>query len=149
MLYIFIGLGLLTTAISLYLFNISAGFQYLSIGFFMFFIYTFGKGCLMYIVSNKRLNYFINMTDLGSQSVKEEIQYSAYRINKKKTSRRIYIYTTVICSIIAFAGIFSPYKSIMMGTAIPIALISGIEFSIGLLTEFRLKEYHRVLEKKR
>jgi hypothetical protein len=46
-------------------------------------------------------------------------------------------------------GIFSDSKSIIMGTLIPIALFSGIEFCISLLTEFRLWEYNRHLEKTR
>lgn len=147
MFYIFIGLVLLVFAVGLYYFTISPGFQYLSIGLFMFFIYSTGKGLGMYFIARKRSSFYIGKKELDMYTIKEEIQYTDFRIEKKQTNRRIYIYATVISSVVAFMGIFSPYKSIMMGTSIPIALISAIEFSVGLLTEFRLREYHRVLKK--
>jgi hypothetical protein len=66
---------------------------------------------------------------------------------KKSRNRRIYIYLTALGIVMSFLGIFSESKSIIMGTMIPIALFSGIEFGISLLTEFRLWEYTRHLEK--
>ena len=79
--------------------------------------------------------------------IKEEQNYTNYRIQKKNTNRRRYIWILIISCIISFTGIFLSQKSLLMGTAIPIALISGIELSIGLLTEFRLREYQRILKK--
>lgn len=147
MFYIFTGLVLLIFAVGLHYFLHTPGFQYLSIGFFMFCIYSVGKGILMYIVSRKRFLFYLKKQSLNNHLLGEEITYTDFRIKKKQTNRRIYMYITIFSCFIAFWGIFSPYKSIMMGTAIPVALISSIEFSIGLLNEFRLREYFRILQK--
>ena len=77
----------------------------------------------------------------------EEMEYTKFRLEKKSRNRRVYIYLTVIATILSFVGAFSDSKSLIMGTMIPIALFSGIEFSISLLTEFRLWEYTRHLNK--
>ena len=145
MFYIFIGFIFFVCSLGLYYFTISAGFQYLSIGLFMFFIYSTGKGISLYLISKKSLAFYSERQFIDSNLMNEEIKHTEFRLQKKQTNRRVYIYVTVISCLIAFLGIFSPFKSIMMGTAIPVALISAIEFSIGLLTEFRLREYHRVL----
>jgi hypothetical protein len=79
--------------------------------------------------------------------VTEEIRYTKFRIDKKKQGRRLHVYSIVLGSIVAFLGIFSSEKGLIMGTCIPVVLLSGIEFGVGLLTEFRLWEYLRVLEK--
>jgi hypothetical protein len=147
MFYIMTGMILFVFAAVLYYFNISLGFQYLSIGFFMFFIYSTGKGLLMYHISRKRWLFYEKMHDLDPTAKKEELEYTNFRIEKKQTNRRIYVYALVFFCVAAFAGIFSIHKAIIMGTSIPIALVSGIEFSVGMLTEFRLREYCRILMK--
>lgn len=147
MFYVMTGLILFIFSAGLYYFNISPGFQYLSIGFFMFFVYCAGKGFFMYHISRKRWLFYHNQNELGHLIIQDEINYTNYRIEKKQFNRRIYVYAVIFFSTAAFLGIFSPHKSIIMGTSIPIALISGIELSIGMLTEFRLREYHRILGK--
>ena len=87
------------------------------------------------------------MTDISLKLLKDEAAYTEYRISKKNKNRRVYIYTLVVACFLSFAGIFVDQKSLIMGTFIPIALISGIELCIGLLTEFRLREYYRILIK--
>jgi hypothetical protein len=145
--YLFVGIILLLFAAILYYFTISQGFRFLSIGFFMFFIYCLGKGAVMFYISSQRYSFYKNIETLDPKQIAEETQYTKYRIAKKNTNRRRYIYTIVISCMVAFAGIFSQQKAILMGTSIPIALIAGIEFSIGLLTEFRLREFYRLLLK--
>lgn len=147
MFYIMTGMILFVFSAGLYYFNISPGFQYLSIGFFLFFIYCTGKGLLMYYVSRKRWLFYEGLHHLDLTTIKQEIEYTHFRIEKKQTNRRVYVYALVFFCTSAFAGIFSVYKPIIMGTSIPIALISGIELSIGMLTEFRLREYYRILLK--
>lgn len=146
--YLFVGIILLLFAAILYYFTISQGFRFLSIGFFMFFIYCLGKGAVLFYISSQRYSFYKNIDTVDPKQIVEETQYTKYRIDKKNTNRRRYIYTIVISSMIAFLGIFSQQKAILMGTSIPVALIAGIELSIGLLTEFRLREYYRLLLKK-
>lgn len=145
--YMMTGMIMFVFSTVLYYFNISAGFQYLSIGFFMFFLYCVGKGLMMYYISRKRWIFYENLQELHDDVIRDEIIYTNYRIEKKQTNRRIYVYTLLIFCTSAFIGIFSDQKSIIMGTSIPIALVSGIEFSIGMLTEFRLREFYRILKK--
>jgi len=145
--YLFVGMILLIFATILYYFTVSQGFRFLSIGFFMFFIYCLGKGTVMYYISAQRFEFYRNMESVDLIKIEDELQYTRYRIEKKGINRRRYIYTMVISTMIAFAGIFSHQKAILMGTSIPIALIAAIEFCIGLLTEFRLREYYRLLLK--
>ncbi len=147
MFYIMTGMILFVFSAGLYYFNISQGFQYLSIGFFMFFIYSTGKGLLMFHISRKRWIFYEKRQELDPTTKKEEIEYTHFRIEKKQTNRRIYVYALVFFCVAAFAGIFSIHKAIIMGTSIPIALVSCIELSIGMLTEFRLREYYRILMK--
>lgn len=146
--YLFVGVILLLFAVILYYYAISQGFRFLSIGFFMFFIYCIGKGAVLYYISSQRYTFYKKIDVVTPTQINEETKYTEYRIHKKNINRRRYIYTIVISCIIAFVGIFSHQKSILMGSSIPIALIAGIEFSIGLLTEFRLREFHRLLVKK-
>ncbi len=145
--YIIVGLFLLMFAFILHIFTISPGYLYLSYGFFMFFLYCTGKGIVMYIMYSQKYNHYKNTDSLSPLMIKEEQNYTNYRIQKKNTNRRRYIWILIISCIISFTGIFLSQKSLLMGTAIPIALISGIELCIGLLTEFRLREYQRILKK--
>ena len=146
--YLLVGVILLAFAIVLHYFTASIGYQFLAIGFFMFFIYCLGKGSIIFYISRNRYLFYKNLDTLNAGLLKEERTYTDYRINKKKQSRRIYIWATIIGCIVAFAGAFSDQKGLIMGTAIPVALIAGIEFCIGLLNEFRMKEFARSLHKK-
>lgn len=147
--YVFVGLILLLFAATLHYFTESIGYQYLAIGFFMFFLYCVGKGTFIYYISRQKHVYYWTIENISQPTLADELAYTEYRIAKKNINRRRYLYTTLICSVLAFLGIFSSQKGLIMGTAIPIALISGIEVGIGLLTEFRLREFHRILLKGR
>jgi len=145
--YVFVGMILLLFAVILHYFTDSIGYQYLAIGFFMFFLYCLGKGTFIYVISRQKHLYYWSVSTISPATLATETEYTEYRITKKNINRRRYLYSAVICSVLAFLGIFSSQKGLIMGTAIPIALISGIEMGIGLLTEFRLREYHRILLK--
>jgi len=145
--YVFVGMILLLFAVILHYFTDSIGYQYLAIGFFMFFLYCLGKGTFIYVISRQKHLYYWSVSTISPSTLATETEYTEYRITKKNINRRRYLYSAVICSVLAFLGIFSSQKGLIMGTAIPIALISGIEMGIGLLTEFRLREYHRILLK--
>jgi multisubunit Na+/H+ antiporter MnhG subunit len=145
--YLFVGMILLLFACILYFFTLSLGYKFLSYGFFMFFLYSVGKGAVMYYIYSEKYKFYLKKTAMDRKAQATEIQYTEYRIAKKNTNRRRYIWTLIISSVIAFLGIFSPSKAILMGTAIPIALISGIELAVGMLTEFRLREFLRILNK--
>jgi hypothetical protein len=138
-------LGLLS--VLLHYFNLGLGFLYLSFGFGAFSLYCLGKGILTTYVSKKRLSYYKEAETLNTTDKNEEISYTEFRIHKKNVNRRLYIYTMIIGSVVAFIGLFTTEKGMIVGTAIPIVLLAGIEFSVGLLTEFRLREYLRILKK--
>lgn len=147
--YVFVGFILLLFASVLHYYTTSLGYKYLSYGFFMFFLYCIGKGSVMYYISSKRHAFYQSITMIDAKILKSEVDYTTYRIEKKNINRRRYIWIMIFCSLVAFIGIFLPQKAILMGTSIPIALISGIELSIGLLTEFRLREFLRILNKEK
>lgn len=146
--YVFTGMILLLFAGVLQYFTISIGYKYLSYGFFMFFVYCLGKGSVLFYSSRQRYEYYKATSELTPMMVSDEIAYTSFRIEKKHRNRRIYVYVVSLSSILAFVGIFTQQRGLIMGTSIPIALISGIELGIGLLTEFRLREYFRQLNKK-
>jgi hypothetical protein len=142
--YIFIGVIMLAFGWGLSFWTkYGIGFHILSTGFFMLTVYGIVKGVSMVFIALKRYRYFVAKENLTNLELVQEQEYTAYRITKKAANRRRYIYITVIASLVAFFGIFTSNKGFYTGTAIPIALISGIEFTIGLLTEFRLGEYYR------
>lgn len=138
MLYILFAILALGAAIFLYLNPISLGYYYLSIGMFIFFIYTLGKGIVMLYFYYSRYQFYKGAEILNTSILQEEKDYVVHRANKKVKNRRRYLYLIGIFSIIAFAGIFSIEKGLIVATCIPIVLISAIEFSIGLMTTFRL-----------
>lgn len=145
--YMGTGVFLGIVALLLLIFRPSAGYIFLGYGFSVFSIYMAGKSCFMYYVAHQRLSYFHKQTEWSTDLAKEEIRYTKFRILKKKSGRRIHIYLMFIGAVCAVGGIYSSEKGLIMGTSIPIVLLSGIEFSVGLLTEFRLKEYLRILQK--
>jgi hypothetical protein len=145
--YLFLGIVFLISGILLQIYVITLGFMYLGLGLTIFGVLGIGKGLTMMYLYNSRLNYYKDVESLSLVMLSEEKEYTKFRLQKKSRNRRIYIYLTALGIIMSFLGIFSESKSIIMGTMIPIALFSGIEFGISLLTEFRLWEYTRHLEK--
>ncbi len=145
--YMGTGVFLASVAIILMIFRASPGFMFLGYGFSVFSIYMTGKGFFMYYVAHQRMTFFKKQIAWSSELAKDEIRYTKFRILKKKSGRRMHIYLMFIGAFCAVGGIFTSEKGLIMGTTIPIVLLSGIEFSVGLLTEFRLKEYLRILQK--
>lgn len=147
--WFYLGVGSIMILITILLqhFNISLGFLYLSYGLFVFSVYCLGKGCWMWFVYQNRLKYYKFHNTLSERERSDEIEYTEKRVSRKKQGRRLHIYILVIGSIIAFSGAFSSERGLIMGTSIPVVLLSGIEFGVGLLTEFRLQEYLRILIK--
>jgi hypothetical protein len=129
-----------------YYWGTTPGFTYLSIGFFMFFLYAGGKGTFLLFLARNKYIYFKKRQQTTSSDIHEEISITQYRITKKSASRRWYIWVLIVSTTLAFLGVFSAQKSILIGTCIPISLISGIELGVGLLNEFRLREYLRILQ---
>lgn len=145
--YIGIGSFFLICGLFLYLFTVKIGWLYLALGLAIFGSYAFVKGILIYRVSVARYAYYIGKESLSLSDLKSEKEYNFYRLKKKEVNRRRYIYTLVIGSAMAVLGIILGEKGLIIGTIVPIVLFAGIEFSVGLLTEFRLWEYQRQLEK--
>jgi hypothetical protein len=143
------GIGFLMFVIAALLqyFNISPGFLYLSYGLLVFSVYCIGKGIIMNYIYRKRYLFYKNVSIMKENHRSEEILYTESRILRKNQGRRLHVYVMILGSVIAFCGIFSMERGLIMGTSIPIVLLSGIEFSVGLLTEFRLQEYLRILKK--
>jgi len=145
--YLFVGFTSLFAALGIYFFTERLGLYYLAIGLGMLTLYMVGKGSIMIYLYFSRYKYYKNHIDLTSAEIKEERRYTRWRVLKKKKNRRRYIYTILIGCIIAFMGIFHQQKGLIVATCIPIVLMSAIEFSVGLLTEFRLTEYLKHLHK--
>lgn len=145
--YLFIGFLGLIISILIYYFTQKLGYYYLSIGMAVFSAYMLGKGSFMIYLYNSRFIFYKKVKSLERNDIKEERRFTRYRVLKKKKNRRRYIYTILISSIVAFGGFFHQEKGLIGATCIPIVLMSAIEFTVGLLTEFRLSEYLKHLHK--
>ena len=145
--YLFIGVCALIAALGIYFFTSRLGLYYLSIGLGIFTLYMIGKGSVMIYHYFSRYKYYKHHVDLTNKEIKEERRYTRWRVLKKKRNRRRYIYTIVFGCLIAFMGAFHQEKGLIVATCIPIVLMSAIEFTVGLLTEFRLTEYLKHLHK--
>ena len=145
--YFFLGLFLLTVGLLLHSYGHTEGFRHLGLGLTLFGVLSLGKGLTMIYLYNSRLKYYTSLNTLSVMNIRDEKEYTEFRLTKKARNRRAYIYVTLIGMFTSVAGAFSDSKSIIMGTAIPITLFAGIEFGVSMLTEFRLWEYMRNLEK--
>ncbi|MEE9439702.1 MAG: hypothetical protein V3V14_11925 [Saprospiraceae bacterium] len=145
--YLVIGLFAVISAYVLYNIYDRLGLYYLAIGLAFFSMYMIGKGIVMIYLYYNRYMFYKNHDVISIEEIRGERRFSRYRVLKKKKNRRRYIYTVVIGVIIAFGGIFHHEKGLIGATCIPIILMGAIEFSIGLMTEFRLGEYLKHLHK--
>lgn len=139
--YLFIGVCSFLAALGVYYFTNRLGLYYLSIGLGIFTLYMVGKGAFMTYMYYSRYKYYKYHNDLTITEIKDERRYTRWRVLKKKKNRRRYIYTIIIGCLVAFMGLFHQEKGLIVATCIPIVLMGGIEFTVGLLTEFRLSEY--------
>jgi hypothetical protein len=138
---------LIFSAIFLYIFTIKIGWLRLSIGLFIFGLLCLGKGIMIWIVSKDRYNFYKSKKELSLPIVKEEHDYNFYRLQKKALNRRRYIYTLIVCFFLLIGGFLIGEKVLAIGLLVPIMLYSSTEFCVILLTEFRLWEYQRLIEK--
>lgn len=145
--YLFIGICSLAASVAAYFFTNRLGFYYLSIALGFLTMYMIGKGSIMMYLYYNRYQYYKAHDSLAHSEIKEERRYTRWRVLKKKKSRRIYIYTILLGCIIAFGGLFHQEKGLIVGTCIPIVIMAAIEFTVGLLTEFRLSEYLKHLHR--
>ena len=145
--YLLVGVISALGSVLLHFFSTRLGLYYLTIGLTMLAIYLIGKGCVMIYLYYSRYKYFRDYEQLDYHEIKEERRYTRWRVVKKKKGRRIYIYALSFGCFVAFAGLFHQEKGLIVATCIPIIMMSAIEFSVGLLTEFRLTEYLKHLHK--
>jgi hypothetical protein len=147
MYYIGLATFLLCSALLLYLFTTKIGWTSLAIGLAAFGFLCGGKGIMIYRVAKGRISYYLNVKSLGLGELKEEMDYNLFRLKKKESNRPKYIYGLAICFILMVIGIAIGEKGYTIGTLVPIMFYTGTEIAVTLLTEFRLWEYHRQLEK--
>lgn len=145
--YLLVGSISVIGALLLHFFSTRLGLYYLMIGLSMLALYLISKGLVMIYLYYSRYKYYKEYVTLNADEIKEERRYTRWRVLKKKRSRRIYIYATAFGCFVAFAGLFHQEKGLIVATCIPIIVMSAIEFTVGLLTEFRLTEYLKHLHK--
>jgi hypothetical protein len=141
--------AMLFSCIFLYFFTMRIGWLFLSYGLGLLGLFCMGKGLMLYKIAKERYLYYSGKNTLTPQEIKEEMNYNMYRLDKKSVNRRRYLYTIMACLLFLFIGWIIDQKGFAIGTLVPIILYAGTEFCVGLLTEFRLWEYHRQMEKER
>jgi MFS family permease len=139
--------ALLLSSIFLYFFTVKIGWLFLSYGLGILGLFCFGKGIFIYKIAKERYNFYQSKNMLSMKEINDEIKYNKYRLDKKAINRRRYLYTIIVSIIFLFIGIVLNQKGFAIGTLVPIILYAGTEFCVGLLTEFRLWEYQRQMEK--
>ncbi|HRG19517.1 MAG TPA: hypothetical protein PLQ57_00745 [Saprospiraceae bacterium] len=147
--YIYLGLSLFfgISAALLFVFTLKIGWFFLAIGLTMLAVFSAGKAIYVYFKAKDRILYFQKQTSLEGSILDSEIQYNQQRLLKKGLNRRRYLYTLLGGFFLLVGGIVFGEKGWAIGSFVPVLLYAGIEFSAGLLSEFRLWEYQRQLEK--
>lgn len=147
--YIYLGLGIFfgISAAGLFVFTLKIGWYFLAIGLSLLAAFSIGKAIYVFYKAKYRIEYFKGVSLLEGAELEVEIQYNQQRLHKKGLNRRRYLYTLVGGFILLFGGIIFGEKGWAIGSFVPVLLYAGIEFSMGLLSEFRLWEYQRQLEK--
>ena len=147
--YIYLGLSLFfgISAALLFVFTLKIGWFFLAIGLSILAVFSAGKAIYVYFKAKDRILYFQKQTSLEGSILDSEIQYNQQRLLKKGLNRRRYLYTLLGGFFLLVCGIVFGEKGWAIGSFVPVLLYAGIEFSAGLLSEFRLWEYQRQLEK--
>ncbi|MBL0081300.1 MAG: hypothetical protein IPP37_02125 [Saprospiraceae bacterium] len=147
--YIYLGLSLFfgVSAAMLFVFTLKIGWFFLAIGLSMLAVFSVGKAVYVYFKAKDRILFFQKLTTLEGDNLETEIQYNQQRLHKKGLNRRRYLYTLLGGFFLLIGGIIFGEKGWAIGSFVPVLLYAGIEFSAGLLSEFRLWEYQRKLEK--
>ncbi len=145
--YLILGFSFALIAVLLYLYTHKIGLYYLTHGLVVFALYSIIKGILLRKVSKNRYRHYNNQNSITINEWQEEFDYTNFRLTKKERNRRRYAWTFAVSCIVAIAGTLMKEKGLIIGTSVPILLFAAIEFSIGLLVEFRLWEFHRQLKK--
>jgi hypothetical protein len=145
--YLGFGVTLLLCSVFLFLFTIKIGWFYLAIGLGLISALCLGKGFTILSVANNRLKFYNTKESLDGEILKSEKEYNEYRLSKKALNRRRYIYTLLFGMICIIFGLIVGEKGLAIGTFVPIMLYAGTELGVTLLTEFRLWEYQRQLDK--
>lgn len=147
--YIYLGLSLFfgLSAALLFVFTLKIGWFFLAIGLSILAVFSAGKAIYVFFKAKDRILYFQKQTSLEGSILDSEIQYNQQRLLKKGLNRRRYLYTLLGGFFLLVGGIVFGEKGWAIGSFVPVLLYAGIEFSAGLLSEFRLWEYQRQLEK--
>jgi hypothetical protein len=145
--YMGLGVFLIFAAVCLFLFTSRIGWFSLAIGLSLFGMLCACKGFIIYNVAKQRYAHYDKIETLSLRELKEEIDYNQYRLNKKAQNRPRYIYGLVVCFILLLIGMAIQQKGYTIGILVPIMFYTGTEIAVTLLTEFRLWEYQRQLEK--
>lgn len=145
--YLLLGVIGVGAAIGIYHLTTRLGYYYLSIGMSVFSLYMLIKGSGMIYFYRSRQIYYHDTESIDRTGILEERQYTRWRVYKKKRNRRRYIYALIAAVVCSFLGLFHQEKGLIIATCIPVMLMSAVEFTVGLLTEFRLSEYLKHLHK--
>lgn len=147
--YFYLGLSVFlgTSAGFLFGFTLKIGWYYLAIGLMLLALFSAGKAVYVYFKAKNKLNYMTSLAILEKQTLQQEIEENSSRLQKKANNRRKYMYTLLIGFGFLIFGIIAGEKGLSIGSWVPVILYAGIEFCVSLLSEFRLWEYQRQLEK--
>ncbi|MBK8700151.1 MAG: hypothetical protein IPN29_11725 [Saprospiraceae bacterium] len=147
--YFYAGLGgiLLICSGMLYAFTLRIGWFYLAMGLGLLGCFALGKAWYVRSKGSARLQYFNTLTRLEGDPLQKEVTYNSHRLEKKASNRRKYLYSLLIGCLMLVLGVVFHEKGLAIGSLVPVILFAGIEFTMGLLSEFRLWEYQRQLEK--
>ncbi len=144
--YFFVGIIGLVVGFTMYQLFTRLGFYYLMIGMGIFFLYTAGKGIFLIYIYYSRYRYYRDKSFLSESDIGEELAYSRYRKQKKKSSRRVFIYTIFFGILIGLFGFFSNERGLIESVCIPVILMGGVELWMGAMKEFRINEYIKILK---
>ena len=84
--YLILGAILFSSAVFLYIFTTKSGWFYLSVGLAFFSVYAIAKGISVYFVSKTRLAFYIAKDLFGVAELKQESEYTRFRLSSNLIS---------------------------------------------------------------